>query len=72
MRPLNADRLAHAMQLRGLTHLELAEKAGLTQAAIGNACKGGRVRPSTLKAIARALHETPVVEGADLIAGDAA
>jgi transcriptional regulator with XRE-family HTH domain len=72
MRPLNADRLAAAMMLRGLTHAELAEKAGISQAAVTNAVKGGRVRPSTLRKIAAALVETPIVDGADLIAGDAA
>lgn len=68
MRAINGDRLGLAMQIRGLTHAELATKAGISQAAISNAIAGGKVRPSTLKAIAKALHDTPVVEGVDIIA----
>lgn len=72
MRALKVDRLQQAMQLRGLSHKQLADLAGLSQASVSHALRGGKVRPSTIRALAKALHEAPTVPGADLIAGDAA
>lgn len=72
MRPLNPDRLSRCLAVRGLTHQQLAVKAGLSEATIWSAMRGRSVRPATVAAIARVLTEVPPLEGADVIVQEVA
>lgn len=50
-----ADRIREARVARGLSQLELADRAGVRQATISNVERGQSCRPSTLRQISLAL-----------------
>lgn len=54
-----AERLRWAREQRGLTQVQLAEKAGVSQGTVGNAESGVRKRPRDLLQLAAALDASP-------------
>lgn len=71
MRPINPDKLATAIQLRGLKLEQLATLAGVSPGTVSKALAGRPIRASTLRALAKALSEAPVVDGAGLLVDEA-
>jgi transcriptional regulator with XRE-family HTH domain len=71
LRPINVDRLAVAIQLRGLKLEELATLADVSPGTVSKALAGRPIRASPLRALAKALTEAPVVDGAELLIDEA-
>jgi hypothetical protein len=62
---LRPDELRRRMQVVGVTGGELARRAKLAKATVSRALKGGRIYPSTVRAIASVLSELEPIPGAD-------
>lgn len=61
------DRFLYELARRGLTASAIAKLAGVTEAALSRIANGsGSARPSTVRALAAALLEVPVIPGAEL------
>ncbi len=68
---INAQRLRHELELRGLTGADFARLAKISQASVSHALRGRQVSPRTVKKIAEALTTTKVLPVAEeLIASE--
>jgi transcriptional regulator with XRE-family HTH domain len=66
---LDAGRFRRELALRGITAGTLAHVAGVAPNTISRILAGQPISIATLRAVARALHETPVLPGmAELLA----
>jgi transcriptional regulator with XRE-family HTH domain len=65
--PIDPDRLRHDMAQRGLDGQQLAALAHVTPATISHALNHRVVALSTVRALARALVTTPLLQGADFL-----
>jgi len=65
--PLDPDRLAYELAIRGVTQRRLAELSGVTAFTISRARHGRQLRPSSLRRIAAALLELPLLPGSELL-----
>ena len=66
---VNAERLRREMLLRGWDGIDLAYHAGVSPATVSHAINGLPVSSTTLRKLALALVEAPVIAGAeDLLA----
>jgi transcriptional regulator with XRE-family HTH domain len=67
---LDAEKLDHQLALRGITARQLAERSGVPEPTISRARHGRPISESTLRRLSRALFETPLLLGADLLICD--
>jgi hypothetical protein len=64
---LNRPRLEHELRVRGLNEAEAAKVAGISAATMSHALNGHRVRPATLRKIARTLARIQPIPGAEAL-----
>ena len=66
--PINRENLRRELLRRGLTNGEFAARAGVSAMTVSHALSGRRLHPSTIRAFARALTNTPPIPGVDAFA----
>jgi transcriptional regulator with XRE-family HTH domain len=71
---LDPNRFRRALAIRGITAGTVAESAGLMPNTVSRILCGQAVSVTTLRRIAKALHDTPVLPGMNelVLGGDAA
>jgi len=65
--PVDPDRLAYELAIRGVTQRRLAEVSGVTAFTISRAGHGRQLRPSSLGKLTAALLEIPLLPGSELL-----
>ncbi|MGH7686363.1 MAG: helix-turn-helix domain-containing protein [Candidatus Dormibacteria bacterium] len=64
---LDPSRVTFELSRRGITSTQLAQLAGISESTMSTARNGHPVREGTVRRIARALMQVPILEGADAI-----